>query len=71
MDHISKLVRMKNTTLNNIKLKLSNNHLLNKFTKHVKKNNRPKGLEDIISKFIWLGYNNKSWLLEVSRLVLQ
>ena len=62
---------MKNTTLNNIKLKLSNNHLLNKFTKHVKKNNRPKGLEDIISKFIWLGYNNKSWLLEVSRLVLQ
>ena len=62
---------MKNATLNNVKLKLSNNHLLNKFTKHVKKNNRPKGLEDIISKFIWLGYNNKSWLLEVSRLVLQ
>jgi len=62
---------MKNATLNNVKLKSSNNHLLNKFTKHVKKNNGPEGLEDIISKFIWLGYNNKSWLLEVSRLVLQ
>ena len=62
---------MKNATLNNVKLKSSNNHLLNKFTKGVKKNNGPEGLEDIISKFIWLGYNNKSWLLEVSRLVLQ
>ena len=56
MVHISKLVRIKNAILNNIKLDLLSNHLLNKFTKHVKENNR---LENLISRFIWLEHYYK------------
>ena len=59
MVHISKLVRIKNAILNNIKLDLLSNHLLNKFTKHVKENNRLENLGDIISRFIWLEYYYK------------
>ena len=40
---------MKNTVLNSIKLELPSNYLLDKFTKHVKENNRPKNLGDIIN----------------------
>ena len=42
LEYTFKLVRIKNTILNSIKLELSSNHFINEFTKYVKKNNRPK-----------------------------
>ena len=42
---------MKNTILDSIKLELPSNNLLNEFTKCIKENNRPKGLENIINIF--------------------
>ena len=62
---------MKNTMLDSIKLVLPSNHLLNKLAKHIKQNNRSKSLKDIISRFIWLEYNNRNWLLELSGPILQ
>ena len=64
-----KLVGMKNTLLNSIKLELSSNHLLNKLTKHIKENNWLKDFVNTISRFTWLGYNNRNQLLEVFSLV--
>ena len=40
---------MKNTILDRIKLESLNNHILNKFTRHVKDNNRPDNLRNIIN----------------------
>ena len=57
--------------LDSIKLVLPSNHLLNKLAKHIKQNNRSKSLKDIISRFIWLEYNNRNWLLELSGPILQ
>ena len=50
--YISKLVKIENTMLDSIKLKLSSNHLFNKLAKSVKQNNRPKDLRNIISRLI-------------------
>jgi len=50
LGHTSKLVRMKDTILDNIKLKSSSNHFLNELVKSVKQNNRPKDLENTISR---------------------
>lgn len=69
--YTSKLVMIKNTVLDNIKLELSSNHFLNEFTKCVKKNNRSEYLIDIISRFTWIGYNDRNWLLKVSKPVPQ
>ena len=52
MGHIFKLVGIKNTILDNIKLELPSNYLLNELIKYVKENNRSKGLKSIISKFL-------------------
>ena len=60
LGHTFKLVRMKNTILDSIKLKSSSTYLLNKLTKCVKQNNRPKCLESIINKFTWLEYNDRN-----------
>ena len=49
MGHIFKLVGIKNTILDNIKLELPSNYLLNEL---IKENNRSKGLKSIISKFL-------------------
>jgi len=62
---------MKNTILDSIKLELPSNHQLNEFTKHIKENNRPECLGSIISRFIWLRYNDRNQLLKVSRPMLQ
>jgi len=69
--YISKLVGIKNTILDNVKLELSSNHSLNEFTKCVKKNDRSEYLRGIISRFTWIGYNDINWLLKVSKLVPQ
>ena len=49
MGHIFKLVGIKNAILDNIKLELPSNYLLNEL---IKENNRSKGLKSIISKFL-------------------
>jgi len=49
LGHIFKLVGIKNAILDNIKLELPSNHLLNEL---VKENNRSKGLKSIISRFL-------------------
>jgi len=61
---------MKNTVLNNIKLKPPSNYHLNELTKYVKQNNRPKCLKSIMSRFTWLGYNDRNQLLDVSEPIL-
>ena len=50
LDYIFKLVGMKNTILNIIKLELPSNHFLNELTKHIKQKNRPESLGGIISR---------------------
>ena len=62
---------MKNAILDSIKLKSSSNHLLNKLAQCVEQNNRPKGLEGIISRLAWLGYNDRNRLLEMSGLAVK
>ena len=42
LEYTFKLVRIKNTILNSIKLELPSNHFINEFIKYIKKNNRPK-----------------------------
>jgi len=42
-----------------------------KLAKSVKQNNRPKGLESIISRLVWLEYNHRDQLFEVSRPVVK
>jgi len=56
--------------LDNIELELLGNYLLNELSKCVKQYNRPEYLEGIISRYIWLGYNNRNWLLKVSGPIL-
>ena len=50
--YIFKLVRIKNTVLDSIKLKSFGNYLLNELTNYIKQNNRSESLWSTISKFI-------------------
>jgi len=56
----SKLVGMKDTIFDSVKLKSLNNYLLNELAKCIKKYNGLEGLGDIIGQFTWLRNNNKN-----------
>jgi len=67
----TKLVGMKDTVLNSIKLESPGNHLLNELAKGVEQNNRSKGLRSVVGWFTRLGDNDRDRLFEVSRPVPQ
>jgi len=67
----TKLVGMKDTVLDSIKLESPGNYLLNELAKGVEQNNRLKGLGNVIGWFTRLRNNDRDRLLEVSRPVLQ
>jgi len=67
----TKLVGMKDTMLDNIKLESPGNHLLNEFAKGVEQDNRSKGLGSVVGWFARLRDNDRDRLLEVSRPVSQ
>ena len=67
----TKLVGIKDTVLDSIKLESPGNYLLNELAKGVEQDNRLKGLRSVIGWFARLRNNNRDRLLEVSRLVPQ
>jgi len=66
-----KLVGMKDTVLDSIKLESPGNHLLNELAKGVEQDNRSKGLRSVVGWFARLRNNDRDRLLEVSRPVPQ
>jgi len=67
----TKLVGIKDTVLDSIKLESPGNHLLNELAKGVEQDNRSKGLGSVVGWFTRLRDNDKDRLLEVSRPVPQ
>ena len=67
----TKLVGMKDTVLDSIKLESPGNHLLNELVKGVEQDNRSKGLRSVVGWFARLRNNDRDRLLEVSRPVSQ
>jgi len=67
----TKLVGIKDTVLDSIKLESPGNHLLNELAKGVEQDNRLKGLGSVVGWFTRLRDNDKDRLLEVSRPVPQ
>ena len=61
----SKLAWMQNAFLCSIKLQVVGNHLLKELAHHVKKNNGPKGLWNIIGQFPRFGDNYSLGLLQL------
>ena len=55
----TKLVGMKDTVLDSIKLESPSNHLLNKLAKGIEQDNRSKGLGSVIGWFARLGNNDR------------
>ena len=67
----AKLVGMKDTVLDSIKLESSGNHLLNELAKGIEQDNMSKGLRSVVGWFARLRNNDRDRLLEVSRPALQ
>ena len=67
----TKLVGMKDTVLDSIKLESPGNHLLNELAKGVEQDNRLKGLRSVVGWFARLKNNDRDRLLEVLRPVSQ
>jgi len=67
----TKLVGIKDTVLDSIKLESPGNYLLNELAKGVEQDNRSKGLGSVVGWFTRLRDNDKDRLLEVSRPVPQ
>jgi len=59
LSNATKLVRMKDTVLDSIKLESPSNHLLNELAKGVEQDNRSKGLGSVIGWFARLGNNDR------------
>ena len=55
----TKLVGMKDTVLDSIKLESPGNHLLNELAKGVEQDNRSKGLGSVVGWFARLGNNDR------------
>jgi len=55
----TKLVGIKDTVLDSVKLELPGNHLLNELAKGVEQNNRSKGLGSVVGWFARLGDDNR------------
>jgi len=71
LSNATKLVGMKDTVLDSIKLESPSNHLLNELVKGVEQDNRSKGLGSVVGWFARLRNNDRDRLLEVSRPVPQ
>jgi len=67
----TKLVGMKDTVLDSIKLESPSNYLLNELAKGVEQDNGSKGLGSVVGWFARLRDNDRDRLLEVSRPVSQ
>ena len=59
LSNATKLVGMKNTVLDSIKLESPGNHLLNELAKGVEQDNRSKGLGSVIGWFARLGDDDR------------
>ena len=59
LSNATKLVRMKDTVLDSIKLESPGNYLLNELAKGVEQDNRLKGLRSVIGWFARLRNNNR------------
>ena len=59
LNNATKLVEMKDTVLDSIKLELPGNHLLNELAKGVEQDNRLKGLGSVIGWFARLKNNDR------------
>jgi len=59
LSNTTKLVGMKDTVLDSIKLESPSNHLLNKLAKGIEQDNRSKGLGSVIGWFARLGNNDR------------
>ena len=71
LSNATKLVGMKDTVLDSVKLESPSNHLLNKLAKGVEQNNGPKSLGSVVDWFARLRNNDKDRFLKVSRPVPQ
>jgi len=71
LSNATKLVGIKDTVLDSIKLESSGNHLLNELAKGIEQDNRSKSLGSAIGWFARLRNNDRDRLLEVSRPVPQ
>ena len=71
LSNATKLVGVKDTVLNSVKLESPSNHLLNELAKGVEQDNRSKGLRNVVGWFTRLRNNDRNRLLEVSRPVPQ
>jgi len=59
LSNTTKLVGMKDTVLDSIKLESPSNHLLNKLAKGIEQDNGSKGLGSVIGWFARLGNNDR------------